>query len=42
MAVRPAPKQLEEKYPEGLRGKGMDLLLLWKGGASQMGLPSGV
>ena len=42
MAVRPALKQLEEKCPEGPRWKGMSLLLLWKGGASQVGLPSGI
>jgi len=30
------------KSPEGPRWKGMDLLLLWKGGTSQVGLPSGI
>ena len=42
MAVRSALKQSEEKCPEGPRLKGMGLLLLWKGGASQVGLPLGI
>ena len=41
MAVRSALKQPKEKCPEEPRWKGMNLLLLWKGRASQAGLPSG-
>ena len=33
---------LREKCPQGPRRKGMDLLLLWKRGASPAGLPSGI
>ena len=42
MAVRSVVKQPEEKCPEEPRWKGMNLLLLWKGGASQVGFPSGI
>ena len=41
MAMRTLLKQ-PEKCPEGLRWKGMGLLLLWKGGAPQAGLRSGI
>ena len=42
MAVRSTLKQPEEKCPEEPRWEGVGLLLLWKGGASQVGLPSGI
>ena len=42
MAVRSALKQPEEKCAEKPMRKEMDLLLPWKGGASQAGLPSGI
>ena len=42
MAIRSALKQPEEKCAEKPMWKEMDLLLPWKGGASQAGLPSGI
>ena len=42
MAVRSTLKQPEEKCPEEPRWEGVGLLLLWKGEASQVGLPSGI
>ena len=42
MIVRPALKQLEKNAQRDPGEKGWGLLLLWKEGAPQTGLPSGL